>query len=101
MGIARAIEGYQADEHYFKPEGYSLNAIRENHYMTVHISPVDGGCHMSVKGDYDGDPLELAKEAAQASNPDHAWLFEFGKADEAFVSLSNSFNPQDLNPNPA
>lgn len=37
------------DEFFFTPEGYSLNAIRDHHYFTVHVTPQRPGSYASME----------------------------------------------------
>lgn len=38
-GLDRVLDGYLVDDHAFRPSGYSLNAIRDDRYYTVHVTP--------------------------------------------------------------
>ena len=33
------LPGFEIQEHFFKPSGYSLNAVRDSFYYTIHITP--------------------------------------------------------------
>lgn len=37
--IHRIFDGYLCDDHVFEPMGYSLNALKERSYYTVHVTP--------------------------------------------------------------
>ena len=37
--LQRVFPGFDIQDHYFTPTGYSLNAIREEEYYTIHITP--------------------------------------------------------------
>jgi len=37
--IDRILEGYEIDDHLFDPTGYSLNAIRDERYWALHVTP--------------------------------------------------------------
>ena len=37
--LQRVFAGFEIQDHYFTPFGYSLNAIRELEYYTIHITP--------------------------------------------------------------
>ena len=37
--VAQIIPGFTVDDHLFEPSGYSLNAIRDAEYWTVHVTP--------------------------------------------------------------
>lgn len=38
-GIESILPGFKLDDHLFEPSGYSLNAIRDERYWTVHVTP--------------------------------------------------------------
>jgi S-adenosylmethionine decarboxylase len=38
-GIGHVLPGFEMDDHLFEPRGYSLNAIRDDEYWTVHVTP--------------------------------------------------------------
>ncbi len=39
LGLQELVKGFQVLDHHFTPFGYSLNAIGESEYYTIHISP--------------------------------------------------------------
>jgi len=39
LGLEQILPGFQYDDHYFQPDGYSLNAIRDDEYVTIHVTP--------------------------------------------------------------
>ena len=47
--LEKAFFGFEVQEHFFKPLGYSLNAIREELYYTVHISPEEQAFYISFE----------------------------------------------------
>ncbi len=50
--------GFEVDEHFFAPAGYSLNAIRGSDYLTVHVTPEDIASYVSFETnlDFGDDP---------------------------------------------
>jgi S-adenosylmethionine decarboxylase len=38
-GVAGILPGFELDDHRFEPTGYSLNAIRDDEYWTLHVTP--------------------------------------------------------------
>ena len=48
-GVGHILSGYQIDDFAFEPMGYSLNAIRENTYYTVHVTPQPQGSYVSFE----------------------------------------------------
>lgn len=43
------FDGFEVDEHYFEPTGYSLNAIRGTDYMTIHVTPEEIASYVSFE----------------------------------------------------
>ncbi len=55
FGISDIVLG-DIDDHIFDPAGYSLNAIHENHYFTIHITPEIHGSYTSFETNaFDGE----------------------------------------------
>lgn len=48
-GVDRILDGFAADDYAFRPSGYSLNAIRDEHYWTVHVTPQEHGSYVSFE----------------------------------------------------
>ncbi|MBE8215533.1 MAG: adenosylmethionine decarboxylase [Endozoicomonadaceae bacterium] len=51
LSFEQHLKSWVCDEHLFSPCGYSMNALRESHYMTIHITPENPGSYMSVESD--------------------------------------------------
>lgn len=47
--LQRIFVGFEIQDHYFTPSGYSLNAIRELEYYTIHITPQDPVFYISFE----------------------------------------------------
>jgi len=48
-GVDRIIPGFEIDDHLFEPNGYSLNAIRDDEYWTVHVTPERASSYASFE----------------------------------------------------
>ena len=49
LGLGRLFPGFTWDDHLFRPAGYSLNGIRDDRYVTVHVTPDDPGSYASFE----------------------------------------------------
>ncbi len=56
-GLDSLLEGYEIDDYIFDPVGYSLNAIRGDQYLTIHVTPESIGNYTSFEAT--GIPAEL------------------------------------------
>lgn len=48
-GLESFFSGWDVDDHVFQPFGYSLNAIYEKNYATIHVTPQEEGCYVSFE----------------------------------------------------
>ncbi|MBI4678198.1 MAG: adenosylmethionine decarboxylase [Elusimicrobia bacterium] len=48
-GVWSLLPGFQVDDHLFEPMGYSLNAIRDSRYYTIHVTPQKIGSYVSFE----------------------------------------------------
>ena len=48
-GIRQIYPGFTVDDHVFQPQGYSLNAIKDGEYYTVHVTPEKTGSYVSFE----------------------------------------------------
>lgn len=51
-GILDIFPGFQCDDYLFEPQGYSLNAIKDDVYYTIHISPQEIGSYVSFETNF-------------------------------------------------
>ena len=83
-GISQIVSG-TIDDYLFKPYGYSLNAIKEDRYFTIHITPESQGSYVSFETNaYSKDEqLEVAKRVITTFRPKSfdLVLFNTEKAD--------------------
>ncbi len=56
-GVDRVLPGFEFDDHLFVPNGYSLNAIREDEYFAIHVTPQEACSYASFETNhrFDGD----------------------------------------------
>lgn len=48
-GIDRILPGYQIDDYSFQPVGYSLNALKDSRYYTIHVTPQQDSPYVSFE----------------------------------------------------
>jgi S-adenosylmethionine decarboxylase len=51
-GVDRILAGFELDDYLFEPRGYSLNAIRDDQYWTVHVTPDPLRSYVSFETNY-------------------------------------------------
>lgn len=49
MKLEDFFEGFQVDDYCFKPCGYSLNAIKDSSYVTIHVTPQEESSYVSFE----------------------------------------------------
>ncbi|MEL6183238.1 MAG: adenosylmethionine decarboxylase [Myxococcota bacterium] len=79
--------GFEADEYYFEPTGYSLNAIRGDRYLTIHITPEDIASYVSFETnlDFGVNPYPWVDKVRAVFEPQALDVMTFSKAaPEAF-----------------
>jgi S-adenosylmethionine decarboxylase len=47
--VHRIFEDFQVDDYAFSPIGYSLNAVKESQYYTIHVTPQDESPYVSFE----------------------------------------------------
>lgn len=52
-GITKILPGFAIDEHPFTPAGYSMNALRDGTYYTIHVTPEELGSYVSFETNAD------------------------------------------------
>lgn len=53
LALDKWLAGFKIDEHIFNPSGYSLNAIKEDKYLTVHVTPIIEASYVSFEANFD------------------------------------------------
>ena len=52
IGFDDMVPGFVIDDHLFDPMGYSFNAIKDEHYSTLHVTPQKEGSYTSFETNY-------------------------------------------------
>jgi len=50
--LEKILPGFRIDDHLFRPSGYSLNALRDDMYWTLHVTPERNGSYVSFETNY-------------------------------------------------
>jgi S-adenosylmethionine decarboxylase len=53
LGFVEDFPGFTFDEHVFTPAGYSLNGLRDERYLTLHVTPERIGSYVSFETNLD------------------------------------------------
>ncbi len=53
LGLDEILNGWTLDDFSFKPVGYSLNGLKDNRYVTIHITPQEGSSYVSFETNLD------------------------------------------------
>jgi S-adenosylmethionine decarboxylase len=52
IGFDDMVPGFVIDDHLFDPMGYSFNALKDEHYSTLHVTPQKEGSYTSFETNY-------------------------------------------------
>lgn len=50
--LDQILSGFAIDEHLFQPSGYSLNALKQDCYLTVHVTPNIEASYVSIEANF-------------------------------------------------
>ncbi|MFZ1864442.1 MAG: hypothetical protein WAU39_09495 [Polyangiales bacterium] len=89
LGIEAILPGFITSEHVFKPVGYSLNALKDSEYYTVHVTPEDIGSYVSFETNHDfrGKLSELVAALVELFQPRAFDVLTFLPDGEARLSV--------------
>jgi hypothetical protein len=70
-GSGKLLHGFQIDDHYFEPSGYSLNSLSGDRYLTIHATPTEQNSYVSVETNHDfvTDSGPLIKQMLETFRP--------------------------------
>jgi S-adenosylmethionine decarboxylase len=86
LELADILPGYTIDDHIFTPCGYSLNALRDACYYTIHITPEEHGSYASFESNICVSAIDmedLVRSVANRFSPDRFDLVVFDCPDTA------------------
>lgn len=71
LGFDAVFPGFAIDEHAFQPPGYSLNALRGEHYCAVHVSIEGTRSFASLDTSWTGPggPIDIVERLLDATRP--------------------------------
>ncbi|MEC9283992.1 MAG: adenosylmethionine decarboxylase [Bdellovibrionota bacterium] len=80
-GVRELLKDYQVDDFIFEPQGYSLNAIKEDQYYTIHVTPQSFGSYVSFETNHsDQDELKsLVERVLEVFKPSSCDILYFEK----------------------
>ncbi len=67
--LSDIIPDYEVDEYFFEPAGYSLNAIHDRFYYTVHVTPQEFGSYVSFETNAPVDPADVVRRLLELLSP--------------------------------
>jgi S-adenosylmethionine decarboxylase len=78
-GVCTILPGFEIDDHVFSPAGYSLNALKDDLYYTLHVTPEEVGSYASFETNFDfrEDPLGVVDAVIEIFRPESFDLFAF------------------------
>lgn len=71
LKLDQIFPDYAWDDHVFEPFGYSVNGIKQKRYVTIHVTPQEGGSYVSFETNVDfGESLvEVLSQVIQRFQP--------------------------------
>ncbi|TPW18579.1 MAG: S-adenosylmethionine decarboxylase, partial [Elusimicrobia bacterium] len=80
-GVWSILPGFSIDDHLFEPMGYSLNAIRDSRYYTVHVTPQPIGSYVSFEtNSLEGGAEGIVSRVLEIFRPDSCDVILFTPA---------------------
>lgn len=70
LKLDEVLEGFEISDFVFEPFGYSLNAIRESEYCTIHITPQSTHSYVSFETNMDCDISKITHYLQDILNPE-------------------------------
>ena len=85
--LNRVFHGFEIQDHFFKPSGYSLNAVRDESYYTIHITPEKPFFYISFE-------TNIKEKSAQALTDEILAIFKPLKFDFILFESQNKMKTQ-------
>ena len=91
LQLDRLLAGYILDDFVFEPFGYSINAIKGMHYLTIHITPQASSSYVSIQANI--NLIALAPDFLRVLAPKSIDLLSVNETD--FSELTRQYLPQE------
>ncbi len=91
LQLDRLLAGYTLDDFVFEPFGYSINAIKDMHYLTIHITPQASSSYVSIQANI--NLIALAPDFLRILAPKSIDLLSVNETD--FSELTRQYLPQE------
>lgn len=91
LAIDELLDGFIIDDFVFQPFGYSLNAIKGNEYLTIHVTPQEGSSYVSFESNI--NLLVMAPKILGILSPASFDVLTFNEAD--FYVLTKAHIPSE------
>jgi len=85
------IPGFAIDDFVFDPYGYSLNAIKDDKYLTIHVTPQESSSYVSFESNI--DLISLTPQIMQVLEPESFDILTYNEFD--YVEKVNQFIPRE------
>lgn len=89
LQLESLLPGFDLDDFVFDPYGYSVNAIKDDKYLTIHVTPQADSSYVSVESNL--NLIEFASEFLRILSPRSFDLLGFNEF--AFEQLTNQLIP--------
>ncbi|MBA6415061.1 adenosylmethionine decarboxylase [Colwellia sp. 6M3] len=91
LQLDRLLAGYILDDFVFEPFGYSINAIKGMHYLTIHITPQASSSYVSIQANI--NLIALAPDFLRILAPKSIDLLSVNET--YFSELTRQYLPQE------
>ena len=91
LQLDRLLAGYILDDFVFEPFGYSINAIKGMHYLSIHITPQASSSYVSIQANI--NLIALAPDFLRILAPKSIDLLSVNETD--FSELTRQYLPQE------
>ena len=97
FNLGEDFKDYKWDDYFFEPFGYSLNAICEDKYFTVHVTPQKTGSYISFETNGAVDFEKLIHKIAKQIKPGKLDVLHFSKDNSLDTDLPSYNNELYIN----
>ena len=92
MGLDSLFPGFKFDDHLFEPFGYSLNGLKDDCYLTIHVTPQEESSYVSFETNCDikKDHPEILDKLLLIFNPESFDIVSFNTLHEMKLGTHNA-----------